>query len=648
MDEAEGDYRMKLDTGRLVKFRWNEKILGVVLFSLLLTWGPYVSDSSPFEGFLPQGQWEIPVLPPAQRNIPQTTLPNPAYPPGRDFANPQTQPNASEEALAQTWAKIEEILYRKYANREEQIKVLLEALKKWAEVYNQGPGARGLWWQAKSPAALALTAQIKMQMAHQFYGPHPQWTERVNLMIEAAIRAGLWEGELPQGFEHLQPVASPPAAPNSPPRIGAHTEDKVEINWEPIAGAKSYDLRILDKDGKEIKVITGLTGTSLGKKASELGMEPGKEYKIQMRGVNEAGVLEWEKVPVSEPFKIEKALKPPERTAKPQTDKSSYKPDEPVRITWQEVKKAESYNVYIYTPDGKEVKKITALKALELVKTAQELGLEPGSYYVRVSAVNKAGEGELSEPSESFQIVPSAVPQPPPPPQPPTSPQPPTPPQPAQSLSPSNLSAQLSPDKTQATVSWQWTGDPNATFELQIAPLGENIENGKRINLDKGKTSYTFAGLTPGAYQVRIRAKEPGKEFSNWTDIVQFRIEPKPEPPPSPPRPPTPVAAPEVPGGLNVEATTDKVRIKWDKVEQANGGYVIEIRNEKDEVVYSYQTVKDAEVTSYEFNPRNIDGQGKKLEPGNYKVRIKAVKEEGGKRVESTWSSYARFTVPAP
>ncbi|MFN7170956.1 MAG: fibronectin type III domain-containing protein, partial [Candidatus Omnitrophota bacterium] len=416
----------------------------------------------------------------------------------------------------------------------------------------------------------------------------------------------------------IEKTLQPPAKPN-PPQTDKpiyKPDDLITISWKEVEEATSYNLYILDEQGNIIKKIENISETRFAQKGNQLGLEEGKRYQVSVSGVNAAG-----EGPRSEPssvFSIETTPRPPVRPKKPNTDKSSYRPDEPIKISWEAVEGAVSYNIYIYAQeDGKEIKKLMGIQGQELVKTAQELGLEPGNYYLQISAVNEAGESELSEKSENFSIVPSGVPPSQPPPV---------------SATPTSISIQLSPDGTQATITWQWDGDPNAEFELQIAFKGENIETGEIIKV-KGVNFYTFTNLASGSYKVRLRAKEP----SSWTEVVGFTISAPP-----------PVTAPEAPRGLRVEASADNVVISWEEVADANAGYEVEIRDDRDNLVHSHQTAKSSEVTAYKFNPQNVDGQGKKLAPGNYKVRIKAIKEERGERSESPWSNYVDFNIPAP
>ncbi|MCM8766007.1 MAG: fibronectin type III domain-containing protein, partial [Candidatus Omnitrophica bacterium] len=630
----------------------------LVLTRAIFAFPEFPSLRGEFPPYLPYGQNNS-----VRRNFPEDfSFP---FPPdaGSSERREQSLPN-----YADAWQEVERILNTHYEDKDKQIEDLISALKKWAELYNQEKDPQGklvrIWFpEANSLAQVDFTAMVRNLMQNPFYGNHPLWRERVNLLIEAGIGAGLWYGEIPQGFAD----ALPPATPTKPPEITQPRSDEIKIEWEkiadaetyilelldekgekiihtiagikensftiklsdlskygleegkiyrarirgvnkkgrsgeaspmsepfkiekviqspgkppaprtdkesykldesititwsPVEGVITYNLYILDGQGKVVKKISNLTETSYTATGKELGLEEGKEYRVSVSGLNSAG--EGERSEPSEVFKIEKSLQPPARPVKPRTDKSSYKPDEKIEISWDVVEEAESYNLYIYDQSGKEVKKITGIKETKLVTAAQELGLEQGNYYLKVSAVNKAGESELSEASENFSIVPSAVPQSP------------------VSAQPTGLSVSLSGDRTQATITWQWSGDPGAEFEIQIAPEGENIEEGEIISVGKGTTAYTFENLAPGTYQVRLRAKEPGKQPSPWTEVVRFKI--------SSPQPPTPVTPPETPQGLKVQASPTEVVITWEKVEEANGGYEIEIRDVQDNLVHTYQ-----------------------------------------------------------
>lgn len=182
--------------------------------------------------------------------------------------------------------------------------------------------------------------------------------------------------------------------PDSPTNVSVVSGDgKAIVSWNPVAGAKSYN--IYYSTTPDAKATSGKIENATSP-YTVTGLTNGLTYYFSVTAVNEYG---------ESGGSAEESVVPSPIPAAP-TGINVTAADGQIAVSWTAVEGATAYNIYYATSSG--VTKTTGIKVAGAVSPRTITGLTNGTtYYVVVTAANDAGES--AESSEGFATPTAAV-----------------------------------------------------------------------------------------------------------------------------------------------------------------------------------------------------------------------------------------------
>jgi hypothetical protein len=235
------------------------------------------------------------------------------------------------------------------------------------------------------------------------------------------------------------------------------------VSWDPVAGATSYNIyySTTKSDTEGVKAASGKIKIEKATSPYTVtGLTNGTVYYFEVTAVNSSG---------ESGISTEVSTTPVPIPVKPGSISATGGNGE-ITVGWTAVANATSYNIYYSTTSG--VTKLNGTKVANAVSPESITGLTNGTpYYFVVTAVNSAGESEVSAEKSA---TPSSGPQPPQP--------------------PKGVSATAG--NAQVTVTW--TNAADATCYNIYYGTTSPVTTSNSTKIDSVATPYTIPGLTNG------------------------------------------------------------------------------------------------------------------------------------------------------
>lgn len=336
----------------------------------------------------------------------------------------------------------------------------------------------------------------------------------------------------------------------------AASTSSATITWKKVTGTQKYRVYLYDENTKKYKKAADTTATSY----KLTGLTAGKKYKVRVRAYNKNGsVTQWGENSTT----LTVAVKPDK--AKKLTQKSAT--EDSITVSFGKVKNADSYRIYLYDADGKQIKKADTTKTTYTFKK-----LTSGTYQFAVKACAKSDSytawGACTQ-KVSINTKPGKV----------------------EALKQTKASVDT------ATISWSKVSGAKG--------YGVYLYNEAKGKYEKAattsSTTYKLKKLTTGTtYKVRVRAYLKNGKTTVWGSYTTLKV----------------VTKPGMVKKLKQSAVTeDSITVSWKKVNNVDG-YKIYCYDADGTLVKSKKTT-DTEETF------------EKLSAGTYTFKVRAYKKAG-------------------
>lgn len=336
----------------------------------------------------------------------------------------------------------------------------------------------------------------------------------------------------------------------------AASTSSATITWKKVTGTQKYRVYLYDENTKKYKKAADTTATSY----KLTGLTAGKKYKVRVRAYNKNGsVTQWGENSTT----LTVAVKPDK--AKKLTQKSAT--EDSITVSFGKVKNADSYRIYLYDADGKQIKKADTTKTTYTFKK-----LTSGTYQFAVKACAKSDSytawGACTQ-KVSINTKPGKV----------------------EALKQTKASVDT------ATISWSKVSGAKG--------YGVYLYNEAKGKYEKvattSSTTYKLKKLTTGTtYKVRVRAYLKNGKTTVWGSYTTLKV----------------VTKPGMVKKLKQSAVTeDSITVSWKKVNNVDG-YKIYCYDADGTLVKSKKTT-DTEETF------------EKLSAGTYTFKVRAYKKAG-------------------
>ncbi len=336
----------------------------------------------------------------------------------------------------------------------------------------------------------------------------------------------------------------------------AASTSSATITWKKVTGTQKYRVYLYDENTKKYKKAADTTATSY----KLTGLTAGKKYKVRVRAYNKNGsVTQWGENSTT----LIVAVKPDK--AKKLTQKSAT--EDSITVSFGKVKNADSYRIYLYDADGKQIKKADTTKTTYTFKK-----LTSGTYQFAVKACAKSDSytawGACTQ-KVSINTKPGKV----------------------EALKQTKASVDT------ATISWSKVSGAKG--------YGVYLYNEAKGKYEKAattsSTTYKLKKLTTGTtYKVRVRAYLKNGKTTVWGSYTTLKV----------------VTKPGMVKKLKQSAVTeDSITVSWKKVNNVDG-YKIYCYDADGTLVKSKKTT-DTEETF------------EKLSAGTYTFKVRAYKKAG-------------------
>ncbi|MCH3963530.1 MAG: fibronectin type III domain-containing protein [Clostridium sp.] len=381
------------------------------------------------------------------------------------------------------------------------------------------------------------------------------------------------------------PTPALPGVPTGLQALGLN-ESSIKLNWDVVSGADSYNIYRSDSEAGEYSKVGSASGTSY----ENTGLESGKTYYYKITAVNGAGESEKS---ASASAATHNETPTPALPGVPTGLQASGLDESSIRLSWNNVSGADSYNIYRSETEAGEYSKVGSTSGTSY----EDTGLESGkTYYYKVTAVNGAGESERSANAEATTH--SEIPVP------------------ALPTVPSGLHAE-GLDESRIELSWN-----NVSEATGYNIYRSESETGgySKIGSTSG-TSYEDIGLeSRKMYYYKITAVNGAGESEKSSGVSAATHNETPTP-----------ALPEVPTGLQASGLNENsIGLSWDNVSGADSYNIYR----SDSEVGEYVKVGSTSGTNYE----NIG-----LESGKtYYYKVTAVNGAGESEKSASVSAAAK------
>lgn len=352
----------------------------------------------------------------------------------------------------------------------------------------------------------------------------------------------------------------------------AASTSSVTISWKKVTGTEKYRIYLYDETAKKYKKVADTTAASY--KLTKL--TAGKKYKIRVRAYNKNGsVTQWGENSST----LTVAVKPDK--AKKLAQKSAT--EDSITVSFSKVKNADSYRIYLYDADGKQIKKADTTKTTYIFKK-----LESGNYQFAVKACTKSGSytawGVCTK-KTAINTKPGKV---------------------------KNLK-QTKASVDTVTISWKKTAG--------VKGYGVYLYNDAKDKYEKvattSSTTYKLKKLETGInYKIRVRAYLKNGKTTVWGSYTTLNV----------------VTKPGVVKKLKQSAVTENsIKVSWKKTNNVDG-YKIYCYDADGKLVKAKKTTKTKETFD-------------KLSAGTYTVKVRAYKKAGSYTAYGTMSEAVEISI---
>lgn len=352
----------------------------------------------------------------------------------------------------------------------------------------------------------------------------------------------------------------------------AASTSSVTISWKKVTGTQKYRVYLYDETTGKYKKAADTTTTSY----KLTGLIAGKKYKVRVRAYNKNGsVTQWGENSST----LTVAVKPDK--AKKLTQKSAT--EDSITVSFGKVKNADSYRIYLYDADGKQIKKVNTTKTTYTFKK-----LTSGTYQFAVKACAK---------SDSYTAWGACT---------------------------QKVSINTKPGKTKnlkqtkasvstATISWSKVSGAKG--------YGVYLYNETKGKYEKvattASTTYKLKKLTTGTtYKVRVRAYLKNGKTTVWGSYTTLKVVTKPG---------------AVKKLKQSKVTENSITVSWKKANNVDG-YKIYCYDADGKLVKAKKTTKTKETFD-------------KLSAGTYTVKVRAYKKAGSYTAYGTMSEAVEISI---
>lgn len=352
----------------------------------------------------------------------------------------------------------------------------------------------------------------------------------------------------------------------------AASTSSATITWKKVTGTQKYRVYLYDETTGKYKKAADTTTTSY----KLTGLTAGKKYKVRVRAYNKNGsVTQWGENSST----LTVAVKPDK--AKKLTQKSVT--EDTITVSFGKVKNADSYRIYLYDADGKQIKKVNTTKTTYTFKK-----LTSGTYQFAVKACAK---------SDSYTAWGACT---------------------------QKVSINTKPGKTKnlkqtkasvstATISWSKVSGAKG--------YGVYLYNETKGKYEKvattASTTYKLKKLTTGTtYKVRVRAYLKNGKTTVWGSYTTLKVVTKPG---------------AVKKLKQSKVTENSITVSWKKANNVDG-YKIYCYDADGKLVKAKKTTKTKETFD-------------KLSAGTYTVKVRAYKKAGSYTAYGTMSEAVEISI---